>query len=112
MKIEGPGQALAIFIGETDHFGGKPLYVEIVERAHNVGLAGATVTHGIMGFGANSRVHSAGILRLSEDLPVRIEIIDSREKIQAFLPQLDELVQEGVVVTWDISIEIYRHTQS
>ena len=111
MKIEGQGKALAVYIGETDHFGGKPLYVEIVERAHAAGLAGSTVTHGIMGFGANSQVHSAGILRLSEDLPIRIEIIDSQDKIKAFLPQLDELVQEGVVVTWDVTIEIYRHSK-
>ena len=110
MKIEGKGKALVIFVGETDHWHHKPLYAAIVELARSKGMAGATVTRGFMGFGANSRVHTASILRLSEDLPVRIEIIDTPERIDAFLPDLDEMVQEGLVATWDVMIEKYVHS--
>jgi len=109
MMIEGQGKALIIFIGETDHYKQKPLYTAIVELAREKGLAGATVTRGIMGFGATSRVHTASILRLSEDLPVRIEIVDKTERIQEFLPLLNEMVKEGLVVTFDVNIEMYRH---
>ena len=112
MKIEGKGKALVIFVGESDRWHHKPLYAAIVEEARSRGMAGATVTHGIMGFGANSRVHTASILRLSEDLPVRIEIIDNEDRINDFLPKLDEMVQEGLVMTWDVMIEKYVHTES
>src|SRR5207247_8480225 len=111
MKIEGPGKALTIFIGEGDHWHGKPLYQAIVMKARESGLAGATVTRGLMGFGANSRVHTASILRLSEDLPMVIQIVDTPERIDAFLPVLDEMVDEGIVVTWDVVIEKYTHSQ-
>lgn len=111
MKIEGPGKALTIFIGEGDHWHGKPLYQAIVMKARESGLAGATVTRGLMGFGANSRVHTASILRLSEDLPMVIQIVDTPERIDAFLPALDEMVDEGMVVTWDVVIEKYTHSQ-
>src|SRR5437763_16324929 len=104
MKIEGPGKALTIFIGEGDHWHGKPLYQAIVMKARESGMAGATVTRGIMGFGANSRVHSASILRLSEDLPVRIEIIDTVERISAFLPELVAMLQEGLDENWDVVV--------
>jgi PII-like signaling protein len=110
MKIEGPGKAVAIFVGEVDHWHGKPLYAAIVERARQEGLAGATVTRGIMGYGADSRVHSASILRLSEDLPIVIHIVDMAERIDRFLPLLDEMVDEGMVMTWDVRIEMYRHS--
>jgi PII-like signaling protein len=110
MKIEGKGKALVIFVGEADHWHQKPLYAAIVERARSLGMAGATVTRGIMGFGANSRVHTASILRLSEDLPVRIEIIDTAERVDAFLPELDQMVQEGCVATWEVMIEKYVHS--
>ncbi len=109
MMIEGKGKALIIFIGESDHHKQKPLYTAIVELAREKGLAGATVTRGIMGFGATSRAHTASILRLSEDLPVRIEIFDKPERIDAFLPFLNEMVTEGLVVTFDVNVEMYRH---
>ena len=109
MKLEGPAKALAIFVGESDHQNGRPLYSVIVERAREMGLAGATVQRGMMGFGANSRIHSSHVLQLSEDLPMSIFIMDSADRIETFLPVLDELVQEGVVATWPIQIELYRH---
>jgi PII-like signaling protein len=111
MKIEGPGKALTIFIGETDHWHHKPLYAAIVERAREFGMAGATVTRGIMGFGADSRMHTASILRLSEDLPVVIQIVDVPERIDAFLPLLDEMVEEGMVMSWDVVVEKYVHSK-
>src|SRR5581483_409514 len=112
MKIEGHGKGLTILIGETDHWHHKPLYAAIVERAREMGMAGATVTRGIMGFGANSRGHTASILRLSEDFPVVIQIVDAPEWIEAFLPVLDEMVDEGMVMTWDAVIEKYVHGKS
>jgi len=112
MKIEGKGKVLVIFIGDSDRWKHKPLHEAIVESAHAHGMAGATVTRGIMGFGANSRVHTASILRLSEDLPVRIEIIDTAERIDSFLPLLDEMVQEGLVATWEVTIEKYSHAKT
>lgn len=111
MKIEGPGKAVAIFVGEMDHWHGKPLYGAIVEKAREMGMAGATVTKGVMGFGAQSRIHTASILRLSEDLPVVIQIIDSAERTEKFLPVLDDMVDEGMVMTWDVTIEKYVHSK-
>jgi PII-like signaling protein len=112
MKIEGPCKALVIYIGETDHWHGKPTYAAIVERARKEGMAGATVCRGIMGFGGNSRLHTASILRLSEDLPVTIQIVDTPERIDKFLPLLDEMIEGGTVMTWDVCIERYVHGQS
>jgi PII-like signaling protein len=97
MKLPAEGSLLRIFVGEADRWEGKPLYQAIVEAARQRGLAGATAWKGFMGFGASSRVHTAKVLRLSEDLPVVIEIVDAPEKIEAFLPALDEMVQEGLV---------------
>jgi PII-like signaling protein len=111
MKLEGPGKCVTVFIGETDHWNRKPLYAAIVERAREMGLAGATVTRGIMGFGAHSRMHTASILRLSEDLPIVIQIVDVPERIDAFLPLLDEMVSEGMVMSWDVVIERYVHPE-
>lgn len=108
MKLEGPGERLTIYIGETDQHEHRPLYTEIVERAHGAGLAGATVLRGIEGYGASSHIHTTRILRLSEDLPVTIVIVDTAEHIDAFLPQLDELISEGLVVREDIDIVVYR----
>lgn len=108
MKLEGPGERLTIYIGETDQHNHRPLYTEIVERAHEAGLAGATVLRGIEGFGASSHIHTTRILRLSEDLPVTIVIVDITERIDAFLAQLDELITEGLVVREDIDIVSYR----
>lgn len=111
MKVEGPAKAMAIYVGEDDRWHGKPLYAAIVERAREMGLAGATVYHGIMGFGANSRIHTANILRLSEDLPVVIVMADKPDRIDAFLPVLDDMIGEGMAMTWDVNIELYRHNQ-
>ncbi|MHB8635582.1 MAG: DUF190 domain-containing protein [Fimbriimonadaceae bacterium] len=108
MKIEGKAKALAIYVGESDHWQGRPLYSAIVERARELGLAGATVTRGIMGFGANSRIHTTAILRLSEDLPMVIQIVDRADRIDPFLKDLDDMVSEGMVVTWDVTVEQYR----
>lgn len=98
MKLEGPSMRLTIFIGESDQWHHHPVYTEIVHRAHHAGLAGASVMRGIEGFGASSRVHTTRILSLSEDLPVAIVIVDTAERIEAFIPQLDELIQEGLVI--------------
>jgi PII-like signaling protein len=108
MRLEGPGERLTIFIGETDQFEHRPLYTEIVERAHAAGLAGATVVRGIEGFGASSHIHTTRILRLSEDLPVVITIVDDAARIDAFLPVLDELITEGLVVRDEIEVITYR----
>jgi len=111
MKIEGKAKALAVYIGESDHWHGKPLYAAIVEKAREMGLAGATVTRGIMGFGANSRIHTTAILRLSEDLPVVVQLVDQPERIDLFMKQLDEMVTEGLVVTWNVNVERYVHSE-
>ncbi len=109
MKIEGEGQLLRIFIGESDSFEGKPLHDAIVRRAREAGLAGATVLRGLEGFGAHSRIHTAKILRLSEDLPLVVEIVDKPERIQTFLPLLDEMVTEGMITLEKVHIIAYRH---
>src|ERR1041385_8441931 len=97
MKISEEGQLLRIFIGESDRWQGQPLYEAIVLKAREMGIAGATMLRGLMGFGAASRIHTAKILRLSEDLPIVIEIIDSAEKIIAFRPHLNEMIGGGLV---------------
>ena len=108
MKIEGQGKLLRIFVGESDRWHGKPLYQAIVERVRQEGLAGATVLRGIEGFGADSRLHTARLLRLSEDLPVVIEIVDSVEQIDRILPVLDEMVGEGMVTVERVEVIAYR----
>jgi PII-like signaling protein len=108
MKIEGEGKLLRIFVGESDRWHGRPLYQAIVERVREEGLAGATVIRGIEGFGADSRLHTARILRLSEDLPVLIEIVDSAEQIERILPVLDEMVGEGMVTVERVEVIAYR----
>ena len=95
MKITGEGKLLRIFIGESDRCEGRPLYEVIVHKARELGLAGATVWRGIEGYGAASRIHTAKILRLSEDLPILIEIVDTEEKIRAALPALDAVMEAG-----------------
>src|ERR1041384_730074 len=92
MKISEEGQLLRIFIGESDRWQGQPLYEAIVLKAREMGIAGATMLRGLMGFGAASRIHTAKILRLSEDLPIIIEIVDSADKIESLLPIIDEMV--------------------
>jgi len=108
MKLEGEGKLLRIFIGESDRWQGKPLYEAIVLAARERGLAGATVLRGPMGFGANSHIHTAKILRLSEDLPMVIEIVDLASKIQEFLPVLDEMVGEGLITLETVHVVRYR----
>src|ERR1700704_4982239 len=97
MKLLSDAELLRIFIGESDKLHGRSLYEAIVEEARRRGLAGATVLRGTLGFGANSRIHTAKILRLSEDLPMVVEVVDAPEKIAAFLPDLDALIGEGLV---------------
>jgi PII-like signaling protein len=108
MKLEGQGVLLRIFIGESDRWQGKPLHEAIVLAARERKLAGATVLRGPMGFGAHSRVHTAKILRLSEDLPMIIEIVDTQEAIDAFLPVLDAMVQEGMITLEKVQVVTYR----
>ncbi len=108
MKLEGEGKLLRIFIGESDKHGRKPLYQAIVEMLREEGMAGATVLRGIEGFGANSHLHTARILRLSEDLPVVIEVADTAERIEAVMPKLDEMVEDGLVTLERVQVVAYR----
>jgi PII-like signaling protein len=109
MKIEGDAQLLRIFVGESDRWEGRPLYEAIVRAAREQGLAGATALRGIEGFGASSRIHTVKILRLSEDLPIVVEVVDVPERIEAFLPIIDEMVSEGMVTIEKVRVFIYRH---
>jgi len=107
MRLEGSALRLSVFVGESDTWRHKPLYTEIVHRAHQRGLAGATVLRGIEGFGASNRVHTTRLLSLSEDLPVVVLIVDEPAKIREFLPELDELVVEGLVVVDPVEVVRY-----
>ena len=111
MKIPSEGMLLRVFIGESDKHNGRPLYEVIVNDARQRGLAGATVWKGFMGFGAHSRMHTAKILELSQDLPIVIEIVDAKDKIEAFLSVLDGLVDEGLVTVEPARIILYRAPQ-
>ncbi|MDD5217200.1 MAG: DUF190 domain-containing protein [Candidatus Omnitrophica bacterium] len=108
MKMPADGKLLRIFIGEQDKYQGRPLYEAIVLKAKQDGLAGTTVMKGCMGFGCKSHMHTTKLLRLSEDLPIVIEIVDSEEKINAFLPYLDEVVREGLITLEKANIVMYR----
>ncbi len=108
MNIPEDGCLLRIFIGESNRWHGKPLYEAIVLAAREDHLAGATVLRGPMGFGANSRVHTAKVLRLSQDLPIVVEIVDSQEKIDAFLPRLDEMMEDGLVTLEKVKVLHYK----
>ncbi len=112
MRIPQNGYLLRIFIGESDHWQGTPLYEAIVLKARELHLAGATVLRGPMGFGANSRMHTAKLLRLSEDLPMIVEIVDAKEKIDAFMPYIDEMVQEGLVTIEPVEVIKYRANEN
>jgi uncharacterized protein len=107
MQIPKQALLLRIFIGEDDKLGGSPLYEAIVLRAREMHLAGATVLRGPMGFGASSRLHTAKILRLSEDLPLVIEIVDSEEKIDDFLPVLDRMMVSGLITLEKVQVLQY-----
>jgi len=107
MKLEDPAVRLTIFIGEDDQWHHKPLYHEIVHRAHKAGLAGASVLRGIEGFGASSRIHTTRLLSLTEDLPLAIIIVDREDRVRDFLPELDELVTEGLVIIDPVEVIRY-----
>jgi PII-like signaling protein len=111
MKIPEDGYLLRVFIGESDHWHGQPLYEAIVRKARELQLAGATVLRGPMGFGANSRLHTTKILRLSEDLPIIVEIVDGKEKIDQLMPFIDEMVQEGLVTLERVQVIKYRASE-
>ena len=111
MEINKDSKLLRIFIGESDKHYGKPVYEEIVSKAREFGLAGATVTKGIMSYGANSKIHTAKLLTLSEDLPIVIEIVDNLEKIEIFIPVVNEIFETaniGVLVTIE-KVEIIKY---
>lgn len=112
MELPHNSELLRIFVGESDKWEGKPLYEAIVREARTAGLAGATVMRGLMGFGAHSRIHTAKILRLSEDLPIIIEIADRAERIEAFLPKLDTMISEGLVTIEKVRVIHYRSGKS
>lgn len=106
-RLTGHALRVTVFVGEHDTWHHRPLYSEIVHRAHAAGLAGASVFRGIEGFGASSLIHTSRLLSLSEDLPVAIVIVDDEERVRAFLPQLDELVTEGLVILDDCEVIRY-----
>ncbi len=106
--IPSEGQLLRVFIGEGDHWHGRPLYEAIVLEARTRGLAGATVIKGFMGYGAHSRIHTAKLLDLSQDLPIVIEIVDAREKIEAFLPVIEQMIGDGLVTLERANVLLYR----
>jgi PII-like signaling protein len=106
-RLTGSALRVTVFVGENDTWHHKPLYSEIVHRAHAAGLAGAAVFRGIEGFGASSMIHTTRLLSLSEDLPVAIVIVDTEPRVRAFLPQLDELVTEGLVILDDCEVIRY-----
>lgn len=107
MSLEGRQQRLTIFVGESDRHGHTPLATEIVQRAHATGMAGATVFRGVEGYGASNHIHTTRILSLSDDLPMAVVIVDTLERVQAFLPQLDELIGEGLVIVDEVHVVKY-----
>jgi PII-like signaling protein len=108
MKIPTEGKLLRIFIGEADQWDGHPLYESIVQLARRENMAGATVLKGVLGFGRKSHLHTATLFRLSEDLPMVVEIVDSEEKIAGFLPHLDPMIKDGLVTTERAHVVLYR----
>ena len=107
MRLSGPAQRLTVFIGDADHYKHHSLVTEIVHRAQAAGLAGCSVFRGSEGFGASRHLHTSHLLSLSEDLPVAIVIVDDAERVQGFLPVLDELVSEGLVIVDDVTVHRY-----
>ena len=107
MKLEGRQRRLTIFVGESDRHGHTPLATEIVQRAHRAGLAGASVFRGVEGYGASNHIHTTRILSLSDDLPIAIIIVDTDEAIQRFVPELDELITEGLVILDEVEVIKY-----
>lgn len=109
MDLKGKALSLRVIVGEADKIHGKPFYEELVKKARELNLAGSTVTRGIMGYGGNSRIHSAKVMRLLEDLPVVIEIIDEAEDIEKLLPWIEENLINGIVYTVPCDVQLYRH---
>ncbi|HEY0902269.1 MAG TPA: DUF190 domain-containing protein [Marmoricola sp.] len=107
--LDGAASRLTIYIGESDTWHHKPLYTELVHRAHAAGLAGASVFRGIEGFGSSSKVHTSRLLSLSEDLPIAVVIIDDADRVEAFLPQVDEVVGEGLVTIDEVTVRVHRY---
>jgi PII-like signaling protein len=107
MNLTGTALRLTVFVGENDHMHHRPLYSEIVHRAHAAGLAGASVFRGCEGYGASSMIHTSRLLSLTEDLPIAIVIVDLAEKVRAFLPQIEELVTEGLVILDEVEVIRY-----
>lgn len=112
MHIEGPGRRVMIHIGESDRWGHAALYEAIVELLRTEGCAGATVLRGVMGFGKNSRIHSANILTLSGDLPVVVTFIDTAERVEAVLPKIDAMLSGGLVTVEDVDVFRYSHDET
>lgn len=111
MKLPEDGQLLRIFIGESDKYDGRPLYEWIVLKAREQGLAGATVLRGMMGFGAHSRIHTSKILRLSEDLPIVVELVDTGDHLKKFLSSIDIAIKEGLVTLEKAQVVFYRYSK-
>ena len=108
MKLTGQGLLLRVFLGEKDRWHGRPLYEALVLKAREAGLAGATVLRGLEGFGAHSRLHTAKVLRLSEDLPIVIELVDREDRIRAFIPVCDEMIGEGMITLEQVEVLKYQ----
>lgn len=108
LKTEERGVAVRIYVGESDRWHGRSLYVAIVQEARKRGLAGATVARGIMGYGGHSVVHETHLFSLSQDRPIVIEIVDTAEKVHAFLPVLDGMIGEGLITTAEVEVVTYR----
>lgn len=108
MKIEGPALLARIYVGESDQWHGQPLYHAIVQLLRDRGLAGATVLRGIEGFGRSARLHTTRILRLSEDLPILIEVVDQEDRLRAVLPEVDAMVGDGLITLERVDVLVYR----
>jgi PII-like signaling protein len=109
--LDGQVTRLTIYIGESDTWHRKPLYTELVHRAHTAGMAGASVFRGIEGFGSSNKVHTSRLLSLSEDLPVAVVVIDTADRITAFLPEVEEIVGEGLVTLDEVTVKVHRYRQ-
>ncbi|MCA1824305.1 MAG: DUF190 domain-containing protein [Mycobacteriales bacterium] len=107
MNLEGHHKRLTIFVGESDHRGHTPLATEIMQRAHKAGIAGVSVFRGVEGYGASNHIHTTRILSLSDDLPMAVVMVDTDEHIRGFLPTVDELITDGLVIIDDVEVVKY-----